>query len=293
MNKKILSLAIAAAVAAPMAAQADVKISGSVARDLYQQTTVNLVGGDSGTSKLNIDASEGDAFLRMAWDIRSAAYALGTAAGQGLGEMTAREQYAGIKLGGGKLMVGRQANLSSTVIYGADTLNATFLEARGKAGGTNKVASFDSGLLGYSMKAGDVDFALAYGPADKDMGANNNRVQAKVGFKAGPVDLAIGYDKDNAGSVDTTAVSGKMKFGEVKLNVLLEQDSSQSIVFADATMPLGGMDVNLGLGSNTTNSSTWTRVAVVKQMGKARVYAGADNQQGGTQRVGAGLRVDI
>jgi hypothetical protein len=293
MNKKILSLAIAAAVAAPMAAQAEVKISGSVARDLYNQTTKNLQGGDSGTSKLNIDASEGDAFLRMAWDVRAAAINTTTKLSSSNAAMVAREQYAGIKLGGGKLMVGRQANLASTVIYGADTLNATFLEARGKSGGTNTVASFDSGLLGYSMNAGDVSIAVAYGVADKDMGATTNATQAKVGFKAGPVDLAIGYDKDNAGSVDTTAISGKMKFGEVKLNVLVEQDNSQSIVFADATMPLGGMDVNLGLGSNTTTSSTWTRVAVVKQMGKARVYAGADNQQGGTQRVGAGLRVDM
>jgi len=185
MNKKILSLAVAAAVAAPMAVQADVKISGSVARDMYNETNVNLKGGDFGTSKLNIDASEGDAMLRMAWDIRPAATKSPVAV------MPAREQEAGIKVGGATIKIGRQANAYAGAVT-IDAMNATFLEARNAIGGTSKTASFVSGLLGLSMKAGDVGINVQYGPAYKDMYTLTNPVIAGVTFKAGPVDLGIG-----------------------------------------------------------------------------------------------------
>ena len=46
MNKKILSLAVAAAVAAPMAAQADVSVNGTVSRDMYMDSTAK--GGSGG-----------------------------------------------------------------------------------------------------------------------------------------------------------------------------------------------------------------------------------------------------
>jgi hypothetical protein len=285
MNKKIISLAIAAAVAAPMAAQADVKISGSVARDLWSSSSA-LAGGDMGTSKLNIDASEGDAFLRMAWDIRAAA--INTAATASA--MIAREQYAGIKLGGGKLSVGRTANQASKVIYGADRMNATFLEARGAAGATDKVASFDSGTIGFDMKVGDVDFGINYGPAYKDMYSLTNIVNAMASFKAGPVALKVGYDTSSA-NANTTAVSAGMKFGEVDVTVLAE-NSTNNIIFADVSMPLGGMTVGLGIGSDTTASQTFSRLSVEKKMGKAKVYAGVSDAAG-TQKAGAGLRVDI
>jgi len=299
MNKKILSLAIAAAVAAPMAAQADVKISGSVARDMYNETNVNLKGGDFGTSKLNIDFSEGDAFGRMAFDVRPAA----TKSGSSNIAMPAREQEAGIKLGGGALKIGRQANAYAGELT-VDAMNATFLEARKAVGGTSKTDSFVSGLLGFSMKAGDVALNVQYGPAYKDMYTLTNPMIAGVGFKAGPVDLGIGYEKKSNDGTNT-GVSAKMKFGGVKLGVSYEQadrsntatagaaGTAENIAFVDASMDMGGVTLGLGLGSNTTTSKTFTRVSVVKAMGKAKVYAGVANDGNSIQRAGAGLRVDM
>ena len=202
-----------------------------------------------------------------------------------------REQYAGVKVGGGQIMLGRIANLSSKVIYGADSLNATFLEARGAAGGTTKVASFDSGMVQFGMKAGDVAFDVAYGPAYSDMINAENPMQASASFKAGPADVAIAYDKD-AGGGDTTAISGKMKFGDVSVALLGESDSvKKTNVFADVSMPVGGMTLDVGLGTNTDASTTWYRLAVVKKMGKGRVFAGYSNPDGGPARTGLGVTV--
>jgi hypothetical protein len=84
-----------------------------------------------------------------------------------------------------------------------------------------------------------------------------------------------------------------MKFGGVNLAVLLEQDAGKSIVFADASMALGGVTLDLGIGSNTSDSTSFTRLAVVKQMGKGRIYAGVSNPDGGKTTAGVGLRVDM
>jgi hypothetical protein len=300
MNKKILSLAIAAAVAAPMAAQAEVKFSGSVARDLYNETGKNLVGGDLGTSKLTIDASEGDAFLRMAWDIRQSYGA--TSAADPKGEpLIQREQYAGIKVGGAKIMLGRQANAYAGAVT-VDAMNATFLEARKANGATSKTASFVSGLLGVGVKAGEVDIMVQYGPAYKDMMSVTNPVIASVGFKAGPATIKVGYETLTSNKTNT-GISAKFKAGPVNLGVVVENaDSSvvgggaagsNTLAFVDAAMDMGGMVLGVGLGTNSTTSKTFSRVSVTKKMGKASVYAGVSNDGASKQRAGAGLRVDM
>ena len=150
MNKKILSLAVAAAVAAPMAAQADVTVNGAVSRDMYSQggSTSGLAGSDSGTSKLDINVKDGDAFAKVAFDIRPAATKTGSNS-----VMPAREQFAGVKVGGVSISVGRLANAYAGTLK-VDTMTANFLEARKMAGGVSKVASFVSGLLGFSGSAG-------------------------------------------------------------------------------------------------------------------------------------------
>ena len=66
--------------------------------------------------------------------------------------MPAREQYAGVKVGGVNVSIGRMANAYNGGVK-IDTMTANFLEARNMAGGVAKVPSFVSGLLGVSGSA--------------------------------------------------------------------------------------------------------------------------------------------
>lgn len=314
MNKKILSLAVAAAVAAPMAAQADVKISGAVARDIYSSDGT-LVGGDSGTSKLVIDGSNDTGFARMAWDIRQAYGAAATTTTTIKGAktkpgwgMAQREQEAGLKIGGGAIVVGRQASAYAKAVT-IDSMNATFLEARKRPGGTSKVASFNSGMLGYRAKFGGVGINVQYGPAYSDMsgGVAKNPILVGVKAKLGPVDLGVGYQGDTAGN-PTTGVRAKMKFGNFGVGVSIESadgnytgggsaaGSADSLVFIDGRFGFGGgMSVGAGIGSNTTASTTFYRVDFTMKMGdKSRLYVGlSDSSVANNQRAGLGIRVDL
>ena len=301
MNKKILSLAVAAAIAAPVAAQADVSVNGAVARDMYSEDTgtgSGLVGGDSGTSKLEFNVKSGDAFAKIAFDIRPAA-TKPTASAQ----MPAREQYAGIKTGGLSISIGRLANAYAGALK-VDTMTANFLESRNFSGGVTKVPSFVSGLLGFSGSAGDVGYNVQYGPAYVDMGmGTDNPIIAAVTFKAGEVGIGLGYHSNSAGN-STAGISAKMKFGDIALGVSYENDSggyntdntagtASNIVFADVAMPMGSGTVGLGLGSNTDASTSFARLSYQMKVGDAaKVTVGGRSADGDT-RIGAGLAVSF
>ena len=289
MNKKILSLAVAAALAVPMAAQADVSVNGAVSMDLYNDSTstASLSGGDAGTSKLEINVKDGDAFAKVAFNTVNMFG--GAAPG-------AREHLAGIKLGGANVSVGRLASAYAGTMK-VDTMTANFLEARDQVGGVSKVSSFDNGMLGVDGKSGDVSWALQYGIAD----TTNARLNAGVKFKAGPASVGIGYQTDSAGNT-STGLSAKMKFGDIAVAASFENADSahmngtnvggtaETSIFADVSMPMGGGTVGLGLGSNTTNSTTFTRVSYQQKMGAATITAGARSADGAT-RAGLGLAV--
>ena len=186
-----------------------------------------------------------------------------------------------------------------------DTMTANFLEARGRAGGVGKVPSFVSGLIGVSGKAGDVSYALQYGPAYSDMATDagisaTNPVMANVKFKAGPATLGIGYQGDTAGNT-STGISGKMKFGDIAAALSYESvdgawvagtsaGTTSNVVFADVSMPVGSGTVGLGIGSNTTASTTFTRLDYQMKMSAATLTVGYSSADGDT-RAGAGLKV--
>jgi len=291
MNKKILSLAVAAAIAAPVAAQADVSVNGAVERDLYQDstTTASLNGNDFGTSKLEFNVKDGDAFAKVAFDIRPSGFG-GTT-------MPSREQFAGVKVGGVAISVGRLPNAYNKGTK-VDTMTANFLEARNNKGGVSKVPSFESGMLGVGGKAGDVSYQVNYGVAD----TTNARLQAGVNFKAGPASVGVGYYSDSSGNT-SYGISGKMKFGDIAVAAVFENTdgrwlgstgsttgTSDNVIFADVSMPMGNGTVGLGLGSNSDQSQTFTRVSYVMKMGAASVIIGGRSADGDT-RTGVGLKV--
>ena len=307
MNKKILSLAVAAAVAVPLAAQADVSVNGTLERDMYQNSYTNgLMGSESGASKLEFNVKSGDAFAKIAWSptqYYGMKTAVGTLTGAVIPGLGQREQMVGVKVGGVDIALGRVAN---TYVAGTkvDRMHATFLESRDFAGGVTKVPSFMSGMLAISGAAGDIKYGIQYGPAYTDMGlGSNNPVSASVNMKAGPVDLGVGYNGSTSGD-STTGISAKGKIGDISLGVSYEMDDAgynsngegsspasgtNNIVFVDAGMPLGSGTIGLGVGSNTTTSKTFTRVSYdMKVGGAAKLIVGTRSSDGET-RTGVGL----
>jgi hypothetical protein len=302
MNKKILSLAVAAAIAAPMAAQADVSVNGAVSRDMYAEDTgagSSLVGGDSGTSKLEFNIKSGNAFGKIAFDIRPAATQAGSATKQA---MPAREQYAGIKTGGLSITIGRLASAYAGTLK-VDTMTANFLEARNFSGGVTKVSSFNSGMLGFAGAAGDVSYNVQYGPAYVDMGyGTDNPIEAGVKFKAGDIGLGLGFQSDKNGEA-TAGIAAHMKFGDIGLGVSYENDSggynadntggtASNMIFADVAMPMGSGTLGLGLGSNTDAGTTFARVSYQMKVDAAKVTFGGRSADGDT-RIGAGMAVSF
>jgi len=300
MNKKILSLAVAAAVAAPMAAQADVSVNGAFNMAMYNTNESlagsggkaggGLTGGDHGTNKLEVNVKDGDMFGKFAWDMKPTSNALDSP----------RENYAGIKVGGVNVMIGRQANDYNAGVK-IDSMHATFLESRGRSGGVGKVASFVSALLGVSGAAGDVKWGVQYGPAHPDTYGLKAPTMANVNFKAGPASVGVGYDQDTKGNT-STGLSAKMKFGDIAVAASFENvdaghtstgtaGTAETVIFADVSMPLGGGTVGLGLGSNTTTSKTFSRVSYSTKVAGATVYGGVSNDGASNQRTGLGLMI--
>jgi hypothetical protein len=308
MNKKILSLAIAAAVAAPMAAQADVSVNGALSMDMYQDSTAaggsgGLTGSDAGTSKVEFNVKSGNSFAKYAMALNKT-IADGSSPGT-------REAQAGINVGGFNLTIARQANAYNMGVK-VDTMTANFLEARNRAGGVSKVPSFVNGLIGVSGSAGDVKYNVQYGPAYATGSTLTNPVLAGVQFKAGPATIGLGYYGDHLGNA-SSGVSAKMKFGDIAVAASFESadgywtaggggndttlgtagaGSAQSIIFVDASMPVGSGTIGLGLGQNTTQSTTFSRLSYQMKVDAGTVTFGGSNADGDT-RIGAGIKVSF
>jgi len=252
-----------------------------------------LAGGDFGTAKLEVNVKEGDAVAKVAFNLDGML-------NSGAAPASNRELFGGVKLGGGTLTMGRLANTYNAGVK-IDSMIANFLEARKNKGGTSKVDSFVSGLIGYAGKAGDVSYGIQYGPADVDMtGASQNFLAASVKFKAGPATVGVGYQADRNGN-PTTGVSGSMKFGDVAVALSYENadgtymaggtsGTAQNEIFADVSMPMGSGTIGLGLGSNTDASTTFSRLSYTMKVNGAEWILGGRSADGDT-RVGAALKV--
>jgi predicted porin len=214
MQKKLLAIAVGATmVAAPMFAQADVKLKGQVAVELANTDGGQTLGdassvidsntrqGDyNGRSRIVIDASKDlgnglKAIGRYAFNLNPSDGGYGSS----LDPLKSRDQYVGLAGGWGAAVAGRLPTpykMNGGVKW--DPFVATFMQARGQGGmssgalGTN---SFVNDVLAYVMpELAGINATFAYiASDDQDSGVDSGTYTLGGTGKWGPVEVIAAW----------------------------------------------------------------------------------------------------
>ena len=293
MNKKIIAIAIAAAMSAPV--MADVKVSGALGGDLtsnnaaYANNTKttdrndesSITFNDNGMSQVNFIVTEGNSYGKVGFNVGGNANQKSSTdnatANANLstdrGSPVARDFFIGHKLGGGmKFQFGTMSGALKNMEK--DPYIATFLQLRGSNGitQTNKEfgsASFVKDLLQLTMKAGSANVKIQYDATDNDIGSHSQgHTAVGVNGKAGPVAYFVGYTNGTSGEKDADSQSnvklgGSMKFGAIKATLMVTTsdtgatDGKEQSTVLMADMGLGnGMSVNAAYGTSDADTDS-------------------------------------
>ena len=173
MHKKALTVAIAGALAAPMAAQAvEVSISGHVSRALY------ITDSDSGSKATVADDGNSGSRFRFTgtgemMDGRSAGVKLEYAAGND-GGSTLSLRYADINFAGefGKVSIGHGDQGGEGSVY--NDKSGTFGTGHGNPGGASDITDYFGSLDGGGPRNGRIRYDTpAFGPVSVGLSVGN------------------------------------------------------------------------------------------------------------------------
>ena len=304
MNKKIIAIAIAAAMAAPVA-MADIKVSGRMAGELVDSDagTGSMTMQDTGMARIYFDATMGKAFAQMG-------YKSGFAGDLGA-PADLREQYLGYNFDGFNLRAGRVQGVMYTLE--GDKYKGTFLQMTA-AGGR---ASYNDGFINASVqlqtKVGGGNLKANFNPTDKTGANTGGNMGVSWKGKVGGVGVFAGYnngvDNESAGAASQSSMKlgASMKFGAVTGTVMLSnKDTGASATDEDgillmADMGLGnGLSINVGYGTTEAGPSagdtTQMRFAIAKQVSKGvKIFGGmtSTDTEGGTDVTNTGVAMEV
>ncbi len=212
MKKNVIALAVAAAMAAPLAAQAEVSISGGLQAEVVNYggdggirnglyaADGGQVGSENGGSYgfLKFSASEDLGGGMKALAMWNSAVNVGDTGGSN-GGMGGRDAYVGLTGGFGTVLAGTLATpyKSSTVSW--DPFVATSLQARGNGGMSDAQNGYANNALAYANKFGPATVVLALvvdegnDPADATKTNGEHAKSISVNAPVGPVEVAFAY----------------------------------------------------------------------------------------------------
>jgi predicted porin len=283
MNKKLIALAVAAGVAAPMSAQAAPTLYGQLQAEIASEG-VDVTGGpttadgriiqggggrfqedvgidDNKRGRLGVKGSEDlggglKAIYKFEWQVDTA---------NGNPNDGARNSFVGLKGGFGQVELGRIK--SAYKYYGGvkyDPFVTTELEARRYGGMTTGAFghnSFLNSTLGYQGKFGLVAFRVTYNLDEQDGTNGDLTAGIKVGSKTWEVGAAIAHDENDATAADDAydalKVFGKMKFGMVTIRGQVETTEDEADTREGQIVFLGA-DFKVGKGVISAQASTNT-----------------------------------
>jgi predicted porin len=290
MNKKLIAAAVAAGLAAPMMAHADVTVYGLAQLEL---ANVDPGVGDSATvvadsknSRIGVKWSEDlgqglKAIGEFEWgpdalgaatstDSCSTTATVGTTTVAGTCKVTdkdgiyARQAWLGLKGGWGEFQVGtvlQPYKYSGGVKY--DAFVATGAEARSGNGGMLGTHFGQNGYfaqaLAYKNKFGNVQFWIAYSPAEVS-DANHVYKGSKgdlnasvvVGLGAGEVGVAYAKDNYKTGTTGTEGEKNTKIFGKYSFgnSTVLAQYEQSDVVAAGGDLKIAFLAYRLKMGKN-------------------------------------------
>ena len=285
MNKKIIAIAIATAMAAP-AAMADLKVSGALgaaltfsdtdtttAKTADDATASSREMGDNGLSKIVFDGTSGNAFARLGIDTRS------IMGGKGAGAaLNGRAFYAGYKLSGMSVSFGRMG--AALAGLEGDKYNATFLEMRKTAAescGDPKTESTvcnsftASPVIQIAGKAGAIAYKVQLDVTDNTItSGGQGHFAASIKGKAGSVAYFAGYNNGTGEENAATAASaGANADGTYKGTAAVagDEDNKDSNMKLGASMKFGKVKATLMYMANDNDGVDTTSTTVFADMG--------------------------
>lgn len=284
MNKKLIGLAVAAALAAPMAANAAPTLYGMLQAEIAQvdldgsANDVALQMDDKKRGRIGIKGEEdlGDglkAIYMYEWQVET------TTADVDDGD---REAWVGLQGGFGALNVGSVK--SPYKYYGGvnyDALVATYLQARDSdgangggmfsaIGGTSNAFATNAFLtngISWKNKFGPTEVWVAYQLAeatDSQTETDDNIVLGvKVDMGSFEVVFAHAQDNDNAANADgsNTKLGGKFKFGSHSVSAQIEQHDDDAAnqdaeaIFVGAVLGFGKNNIILQYGETDSDAN--------------------------------------
>ena len=236
MNKNVIALAVAAAMAAPLAAQAEVKISGQM-----QAEIVNW-GGDGATGLTMNDAQEGGSpdsgnfgalNFSASEDLGNGMKALAkigmkinAPSGTSNGD---RDAYVGVSGGFGTVLMGTMSTPYKMATVKWDPFLATSGQARGNTGASILHNGYASNVVAYANKFGMAKVVAAIALDESKVAPstdynNEHTLSVSLNMPVGPVELAVGYhDVGTAGSDGTsTKIGVKYAAGAIGVSAVIE-----------------------------------------------------------------------
>jgi predicted porin len=249
MNKKLLTVAVAAILAAPTAVLADVTVYGRLhmSADYTDSTSTPTrpgsktnLGVSSNSSRLGFKGSEDvGGGLKTVWQMESTIDVDGDSASS----LANRNTYLGLAGGFGTFLMGRHDTPFKMFSRSLDPFTDTIADTRQLLG---QSGAFDGGV-GFDLRAPNViayitpDFSgfnavLAYvtGAAKNTQGADNNKLGAfsfNTTYKNGPIYAGFAYENHSKNIVGTTGrnnpsawrLGGSYAFGPAKIGAMYEQ----------------------------------------------------------------------
>lgn len=265
INKKLIPVAVATAMCAPLMAQANNTKSnapivygkahvsfGTLEKKVNGTTTVDNWQARSHASRFGIkgerDLGNGlAATYKFEWQVD---YEQSTDAA-----LDRRNMYVGIKGNFGEFRMGRHDTPLKMSQGTFDQFNDTDADIKnaGDEDGENRLDN----ILAYLGKSVNVSYAIAVAPGEDNAGTNVNdgpadTVSASVSYQNGPVYLAVAHDSyanaANAAEDSLTRFVATYKFNGMQLG-LLAQSGVEAADTASAKEDWLGLSFNAKLGS--------------------------------------------
>lgn len=304
MNKQLIALAVAIALAVPMAADAGLAVSGQIQAEVMQLELTDT-NGASDTAIYVADGAETEAgqggastiALTIEQQLENALTAFGRIRFQPIPDSGAvlgqRDAYVGIKHDTyGSLAVGRIASAYKTSTADWDPFYQTALQARGNGGMSAAHNSYLDNTVEYGNS---VQLAAGINPAVKvqgivdESGADDNGISAGVNMPVGSIEIALAYL--DRGPADTVSMKAGAKYtaqlsGKPVSVAAQYEDTEDSgyagkgqILYANATMTLGQLTPVIGYGQFSADAAdsdaTYIAAGVLYDLGEStRLHAG-------------------